>query len=144
MAGVVTVYLDNKSNTKLKQVNHTNFKTQHLFNNDFIRYKGKVLFFPKWRNKDIETIKYVIHPNEKRLLSLIEIRALLGQNCADAIFEYNALVNAVPKPKWLRGEHNDVYIRPPCKAVLYNAKPKQVKKILMTNKQNIVPTACHF
>ena len=28
--------------------------------------------------------------------------------------------------------------------MLYNAKPKQVKKILMTNKQNIVPTACHF
>ena len=28
--------------------------------------------------------------------------------------------------------------------MLYNVKPKQVKKILMTNKQNIVPTACHF
>ena len=44
---VVATYLDNKSNTKLEQVNHTNFKTQHLFSNDLIRYKGKVLFFPK-------------------------------------------------------------------------------------------------
>ena len=89
----------------------------------------------------------MIHPDEKRFLSLVEIRALLGQNSADAIFEYNALVNAIPKQwfEWLRGENNDVYyIRPPCEAVLYNAKPKQVKKMLMTNKQNIVPTACHF
>ena len=71
---VVAVYLDNKSNTKLEQINRTNFKTQHLFNSNFIRYKGKVLSFPKWRNKDIETITDVIHPNEKRLLSLVEIR----------------------------------------------------------------------
>ena len=87
----------------------------------------------------------MIHPDQKRLLSLVEIRTLLGQNSADAIFEYNALVNAILKQwfEWLRGENNDVYIRPPCEAVLYNAKPKQVKKILMTNKQN-VPTACHF
>ena len=28
--------------------------------------------------------------------------------------------------------------------MLYNVKPKQVKKILMANKQNIVPTACNF
>ena len=44
---VVAIYLDNKSNTKLVQVNYTNFKTQHLFSNDLIKYKGKVLFFPK-------------------------------------------------------------------------------------------------
>ena len=34
----------------------------------------------------------VIHPNEKRRLSLVEIRALLGQNGADAFFEYNAFI----------------------------------------------------
>ena len=133
---VVATNLDNKSNTKLKQVNHTNFKTQHLFSNDLIRYKGKVLFFPKWRNKGIETIKDVIHPDEKRLLSLVEIGAPLGQNSADSILEYNALDNRIPKQwcEWLRGENNDVYIRPPCEAMLCNVKPKQVKKILMANK----------
>ena len=43
--------------TKLERVNHINFKTQHLFSSDLTRYKGKILFFPKWRNKSIETIK---------------------------------------------------------------------------------------
>ena len=71
----------------------------------------------------------MILPGEKSLLSLIEIRALLGQNSAEAIFEYNAIVNAIPKQwfEWLRGENNDVYIRPPCEAMLYNVEPKQVK-----------------
>ena len=143
---VVATYSDNKSNTKLEQVNHTNFKTHHLFSKNLVIYKRKVLFFPSWRNKGIETIKDVIHLDEKRLLSLVEIRALRGQNSAKVIFEYNALVNAIPKQwfEWLRGEINDVYIRPPCEAMLYNVKPNQVKKILMTNKQNTVPTACSF
>ena len=88
----------------------------------------------------------MIHLDEKRLLSLVEIRALRGQNSAKVIFEYNALVNAIPKQwfEWLRGEINDVYIRLPCEGMLYNVKAKQVKKILMTNKQNTVPTACSF
>ena len=46
--------------------------------------------------------------------------------------------------KWLREEDNNVYLRPTRKAKLYDAKPKQVKKILMTNRQGIVPTACNF
>ena len=87
----------------------------------------------------------MIHPDEKRLLSLVEISALIGQNSADSIFEYNTFVNSIPKQwfEWLGGEDNDVYIRPPCEAMLYNVQPKQVKKILTTNKQSIVPTACN-
>ena len=110
---VVATYLDNKNNNKLEQVNHISFKTQHLFSNDLMRYKGKAHFFPKWQNKGIETIKDVIHPDEKRLLSLAEIRAPLGQTSADASFENNALVNSIPKQwfEWLRGENNDVYIK---------------------------------
>ena len=83
-------------------------------------YKGKVLFFPKWQNKGIETIKDVIHPDEKRLLSFLEIRALLGKNSAGVIFEYKALVNSMPKQwfKWLRRENNYVYIRPPYEVML--------------------------
>ena len=69
---VVATHLGDKSNSKLEQVNHTNFKTQHLFSNDLIRHKAKVLFFPKPRNSGMETIKDVIHPNKKRLLSLVE------------------------------------------------------------------------
>ena len=43
---VVATYLDNKSNTELEQINHTNFKKQYLFSNDLIRYKGNS-FLPK-------------------------------------------------------------------------------------------------
>ena len=35
-------------------------------------------------------------------------------------------------------------IRPACEAKLYNIKPKQVKKILMTNGQSVLRTACSF
>ena len=105
-------------------------RTQHLFSNDLIWYKGKVLFIPKLQSKGIQIINNVIHPDEKRLFFLVEIRALLGQDSADAIFEHSALVNAILKQyfEWLRGENNDVYMRPPCEAMLYNVKPKQVKK----------------
>ena len=143
---VVATYLEKKSNTKLEQLNHTNFKTQCLFSNDLIGYKGTVLFFTKWRNKGIETMKDVIHPNVKRLLSLAETRALLGQNSTNQIFEYNALVNSIPKQwfEWLREEDHDVYVRPTCEPKLCYVKPKQIKKILITNRKSIVPTACHF
>ena len=53
---VVAVYLDNKSSTKLEQVNHTNFKTQHLFNNDLIWYKRKGKFFSS-QNGEIKILK---------------------------------------------------------------------------------------
>ena len=41
-------------------------------------------------------------------------------------------------------EEEEVYIRPACEAKLYNVKPKQAKKILITNRQSIVWTACGF
>ena len=143
---VLATYLDNKSNMELKQVNRTNFKMQHVFNNDLIRYKGNILFFPKWRNKGIEMIKDVIHPKDKRFLSLAEIITLIGQNSAELIFEYNAMINAIPKKwfEWLGEKGQYLYTRPICEAKLYNVKPKQIKKILNTKTQTITPTACRF
>ena len=143
---VLATYLDNKNNIELQQINQTNFKTQHLFNNDLIRYKGKILFFLKWRNKGIEMIKDVIHPKDKRLLSLAEIITVIGQNSAELIFEYNAMINAIPKQwfEWLGEKDHCPYVRPICEAKLYNVKPKQVKKILLTKRQNTIPTACRF
>ena len=61
--------LVNKSNIILEQVNHISSKMQHLFSNDLISYRAKVIFFSKWRSKGIETIKDVIHHAEKHLLS---------------------------------------------------------------------------
>ena len=88
----------------------------------------------------------MIHPDEKRLLPLAKLRALLAQNSTDSIFEHNVLVNSIPKQwlEWLREEDNDVYIRPTCEAKLFDVKQKQVKKVLMTDKHSIVPNACNF
>ena len=69
-----------------------------LFNNNLLSYKTKVLFFPKWQAIGLEQVKDVININEKRLLSLEEVQALTGQNTANTIFEYNALlINAFPR-----------------------------------------------
>ena len=88
----------------------------------------------------------MIHPYDKRLLSLAEIRALQEQNNGDSILEHRAFDNSISKQcfEWLREEDNDVYIRPVCEAKLYKVKPKQVQEILMTNRQSIVPAAYNY
>jgi hypothetical protein len=120
-----------------------------LFNNNLISYKKKVLFFPKWQEIGLEQVKDVINIKEKRLLSLEEIQTLTGQNTANTIFEYNALINAIPRSwlEWIQKiSETDSDQTRFCEASMYNTKPKDIKKILENKGRNtsLSPHACDF
>ena len=88
---VILTYLDNKTQTSLEDINQSNVMSQILFCNDLIRYKGKVLYFKRWKEKGIQYMKDIIHTTEKRILNVREINTLLGRRSAQTIFELNAL-----------------------------------------------------
>ena len=147
---VLITYLENKKNIDTEETSSCNFKEQLLYFNNMIKYKNKVLYFPKWKEKGIEYMNDIIHPTERRILSLTEIENLLGYPRAATIFEYNAIKNAIPQ-KWMEwisnNEHNTTNAMQTmtCEASFFNAKPKQIKKILQErNPSNIFPTAKGF
>ena len=75
----------------------------------------------------LEQVKDAMHFREKRMLSLEEIQTSTGQNIANTIFQYNALMNAIPRPRleWvqrLTGQ-TDSDQRQSCEASRYNTKP---------------------
>ena len=146
---VLMVYLDNKKNTTIEETNSSNFRKHILYCNNLIKYKNKVLYFPKWKDKGIVHMKDIIHPTERRLLTLDEIENLLGYRSAATLFEYNALRNAIPR-QWIEWINNYEHITNniesnACEANLFNAKPKQISKILQERTlSNPSPTAKEF
>ena len=146
---VIMTYADHKISGNVKAVTPDNFQDQLLFYNDFIQYKGKHLYFQKWKEKRIEYVKDIIHATENRLLTLEEIETLLGYRRANTLFEYNALQNAIPT-SWLEWIHEgrilrDTHQPDTCEAKGLNKQLKDIKKLQRKNKTtSVIPCANLF
>ena len=142
---IISTYLDNKNTQKISDIHNGNFHSQLLFNNVLIKYKNNVLFFQDWYRNGIERMKDIIHREENRLLSLSELQNLIGRNKANTIFEYNALMNSIPKPwfQWIQeGQQETESLL--CEAASFNKKPKELRKMLSNEKEDTVPVANSF
>lgn len=132
---VLIEYLNNKTLVEKEEIIASDIGNQIIFNNKVIQYKGRTLYFKNWKDKGIELLKDVMHVTEKRLLTLEEIKLLVGRNLASTCFEYNALVNAIPK-SWLENiivdeseaEHTQIK-----DIELFNSKPKLIKAVIENN-----------
>ena len=96
---VVCTVLDHKTLHKNDEINEASVLGEMIFNNNCVKYKEKTLFLFRWVHKGIERIKHIVHNTEKRLLTLDEIQSKIGFNKANILFEYNALLNALPS-RW--------------------------------------------
>ena len=130
-------YLNCKQVDTFDSINRENFKDQLLWNNNLIKYKSNTLLFSKWKQSGIETVQDLINVHDNRFFTLPEIQNRLKQNKANTLFEYYALMNAIPIlwKEWVTlGIINEQSIRcKTCKASKYCAKPKEIIKILKKN-----------
>ena len=143
---VWTTYLNKKSLITETEVSETNFGMQQLFNNSLVKYKNKVVFFRHWINQGITQVKDIIHPNYNRLMTRDEVQEQLDQNRAITFFQYNTIINAIPRlwQRWLQNGRRGETVIQTCDASLFNQKPKEIRGILMKNKERVQPTACAF
>ena len=79
------------------EINSGNVYFQQLWNNSLIQYKRNLLFYPEWKRQGIEYIKDITKDNEKRLLTLEEIKQIIVNNRGSVVLDYNAIINAIPK-----------------------------------------------
>ena len=91
-------YADNKNLINMTEIDNKNYRMQPLFNNSLVKYRNKIVHFETWikQYRPIQQVRDLIHTNENRLLSMEEVVNLVGQNRANTIFQYNAIVNAIP------------------------------------------------
>ena len=94
------LYLDYKPLVALNSITIENVLDQQLFNNDLIRFKGKVLYYPKWIEQGVVKVKHLLN-NIKTIMTQAEIQSKIDQNPANTMFQYHALLNAIPK-EWKR------------------------------------------
>ena len=73
---------------------------EQLWNTCLIQYKHDLLFYPEWKRKGIEYIKDITKDNEKRLLTLEEMKQIIVKYRGSIVLDYNAIINAIPK-HWL-------------------------------------------
>ena len=71
-----------------------NLFEEPLFNNNQIYYKGKSLFYKKWLTNGILYIKDICC--QGKILPFHDLQKII-KNHPGLIFEYNAMVNAIPK-----------------------------------------------
>ena len=62
-----------------------------------MQYKHNLLFYSEWQKQGIECIKDITKDNEKRLLTLEEIKQIIVNNRESIVLDYNAVINAIPK-----------------------------------------------
>ena len=145
---VITTYLDTKSPTLQDEVNESNFTSLILYNNNLIKFKNKVLFFEHWKKRGIEKVRDVINFENNRLNTLDEIQSKLTQNRAVTIFEYNALINALPQTwkNWINenNRHQNIDFSIECEALVFNNKPRMIKKYLKDKEEENTPNAYYF
>ena len=128
---VLRAYLDEKDLTKSTNVNPSNILDQHLFNNTLIHYQYSVMYFKEWIKKCIIEIKNIVQTTENRLLTLEEITNIIGHHKAQALFQYNALVNALPQQwkVWIKdGNFTTNKTAETHMACSYNTEIKSIKK----------------
>lgn len=79
---------------KNKQPNNiVDILIQPLFNNCNIKYKGKILYFPKWIKAGVTHIAHIVHNKEFKNTTIL--RNTIKNNPAIQL-EYNALINSIP------------------------------------------------
>lgn len=145
---VLRAFLDEQDLTLPINVNPSNILDQPLFNNVNIQYKHSVLFFKEWIKRGILKIENIVQTTENRLLTLKEIQDIIGHYRAQAIFEYNALVNALPQQwkDWIK--NGNFTLNTPTEihtACFFNTKIKNIKKVIANKcKHNITPYAHTF
>ena len=114
-----------------------------------IQYKYNLLFYPEWKRQGIEYIKDITKDNEKRLLTLEEIKQIIVTNRGNIVLDYNAIINAFPKPllDWISAnkqttelEIDQVTIK---KLDQYLKKPTDLLKLIV-NKDNVIPCSVGF
>ena len=131
------------------EINSENVYFQQLWNNSLIQYKYNLLFYPQWKRQGIEYIKDITKDNEKRLLTLEEIKQIIVSNRGSTVLDYNAIINAIPKHwlDWISAnkqttelEIDQVTIK---KLDQYLKKPTDLLKLIV-NKDNIIPCSVGF
>ena len=96
---VINTWVD-MNKTVIKQTNnilHNSIYAEPLFNNQQILYKGQSLCYRHWLNNGVLYFKDIC--TEGRLITFTELKKKIKDHPC-LIFEYNALVNAIPK-SWL-------------------------------------------
>ena len=106
-------------------------------------------FYPEWKRQGIEYIKDITKENEKRLLTLDEMKQTTLNNRGSIVLDYNAIINAIPKPwlDWISAnkqttdlEMDQVTIK---KLDQYLKKPTDLVKLIV-NKDNVIPCSVGF
>jgi exonuclease III len=144
---VVCAVLDNKVLSKVEDINEHNILNQLIFNNTCIKYKGSTLFFSTWQKKGIEKLRHIVNTTEKRLLTMEEIKTLIGEVHPRLVLEYNALVNALPRTwKDIIFLISDPLIEDTEKSEVYrfNTKPKFIQEMLERDREIPTPHAYDF
>lgn len=138
---VLMTYLKMKPTIRLEDTDET-FEDHLIFHNSLILYKKHTLFFQGWIKHGIEKMSDIINYNEKRLYSYEEIENKIKQNKAVTLFQYNALINAIPT-RWkelirngfVKAVHetalaNDFFVRK------LNQKLKEIRNIIKKMENN--------
>ena len=71
---VLCTYLDTGKLTIENEIDSENVYFQKHWNNSLIQYKHHLLYYPEWKRQGIEYIKDITKDNEKRLLTLEEMK----------------------------------------------------------------------
>ena len=146
---VLCTYLDTGKLTTENEINSENVYFQQLLNNSLIHYKHILLFYPEGKRQGIEYIKDITKDNEKRFLTLEEIKQIIVNNRGSVVLDYNAVINAIPKPwlDWISAnkqttelEIDQVIIK---KVDQYLNKPTDLLKLIV-NKDNVKPCSFGF
>ena len=93
---VLFVYLKNKTLLNMADISSADIRKQTIWNNMLVKFKGNILFFPAWKSAGIENISDIIANNENRLMNAQEIMQKMENNHPQILFEYYALLNAIP------------------------------------------------
>ena len=143
---MVCAVLDNKEICRKEDVHENNIRNQLIFNNSCIKYKNSTLFFSAWQKRKIEKLRDIINTTEKRLHTLEEIQTIIEDVRPSLVFEYNAIVNAIPV-SWKESLASNTHVTEEStntQAAKFNTKPKQIKAIIEQASEITKPYACDF
>ena len=96
-ASVAIVWRDLKRRELASPVDVFDILSQPLFNNDCVRYKGNTICFKAWIQSGIKYVANIV--DRGNLKSINTLRETIG-NRPQLQFEYNALINALPR-SWI-------------------------------------------
>lgn len=93
-----------------------------------------------WQQKSIERVKDIINVTENRLLSFNELQNKIICNKANILFEYNALLNALPCnwKQWILIATEKQHVSNILEIYSLNTKPTHIKRLIesKTHKNN--------